>query len=84
MYRTILTSLLLAAAAFMLTACNSGRTTGGQDETNILGIVTYDNASFESTGPATFAVSTDELYSRQNFSGDKMTFLWGLVTLKDY
>ena len=53
-------------------------------EANVLGIVKRETGSYQPTGPSTFAVSTDELYARKNYRGSKTTFLWGLVTLKDY
>jgi len=74
----------LAAAALMFAGCDSGRATMAPKETNILGIAKYQNESYAATGPTSFAIHTDELYTRRNFSGDKATFLWGLVTIKDY
>jgi hypothetical protein len=32
----------------------------------------------------TVGATTDEFYSRRNDSGDRITFLWGAVTLTDY
>lgn len=71
-------------AAFFLTGCDKRQARLAPSETNLLGIATVERASYEPSGPATFAVSTDELYKRKNFSGDKYTLLWGLVTIKDY
>jgi outer membrane murein-binding lipoprotein Lpp len=71
-------------AAFVLSGCDSGRTQTGPKEVNVLGIAKYEKADYSPSNVSTFAVSTDELYTRRNFSGDKATFLWGLVTVKDY
>ena len=53
-------------------------------ETNILGIYKHVPESYAHTGPNTIAIHTDELYTRKEFSGDKTTFLWGFITIKDY
>jgi len=54
------------------------------EEANLLGFVKLEKESYEPTSSTTFAIHSDELYTRRNFSGDKHTFLWGLVTIKDY
>ena len=83
--RLKLVSLLaLAFAAFFLIGCDKGRSQMGPRETNLLGAVKVQNENYTPTGPNTVDVSTDELYRRKNFSGDKVTILWGLITLKDY
>lgn len=74
----------LIVASFVLSGCDTGRAQSGPKEVNVLGIAKYQKADYSPAGSTTFAVSTDELYSRRNFSGDKATFLWGLITLKDY
>jgi len=83
--RIKLVSLLaLSIAAFCLSGCDQGRAQMGQREANLLGIAKYQEDDFGPTGRDTFAIHTDELYSRKNFSGDRVSLLWGLVTLKDY
>lgn len=79
-----LSLFIVAAAALVLTGCDGGRAQMGPKEANLLGIVKHEQAAYTPTGADTFAVSTDELYTRRNFSGDKTTLLWGLITLKDY
>ena len=76
--------LLIATSAIVFTACDGGRAQLEKKEANLLGLATYEPESFQSATPATFAVSTDELYDRDNVSGDKVTLLWGLITLQDY
>jgi hypothetical protein len=80
----ILAFLSISFAALVLTGCDGGTAQMGPKETNVLGIVTVEKESYAPTYSTTFALSTDELYDRKNFSGDKVTLLWGLVTLKDY
>ena len=79
-----LTSLLVTAFVFSGCAGDTNKTTYGPKQSNFLGIVETEKANYTPTGPNTFAIHTDELTSRQNYSGDKTTFLWGLVTIKDY
>lgn len=55
-----------------------------KSEANVLGLVKYEDENYSPTGPDTIAISTDELYDRDNFEGKKVTLLWGLITLKDY
>lgn len=74
----------LVASAFVFTACDSGYSTMAPRETNVLGIIKHEPESYAHTSPNTIALNTDELYTRNEFSGDKTTFLWGLVTIKDY
>lgn len=79
-----LTSLLVTAFVFSGCAGDTNKTTYGPKQSNFLGIVKTEKANYTPTGPNRFAIHTDELTSRQNYSGDKTTFLWGLVTIKDY
>ena len=75
---------LVAALALIFSGCDGGRAQMEKTEANALGIVKYQDNNYSPTGPATIAVSTDELYDRDNFGGKKVTILWGLITLKDY
>jgi len=56
----------------------------GPRETNLLGVAKLERENYTPSGPNTFALHTSELYNRENFSGDKLTLLWGLITIKDY
>lgn len=80
----ILALLSLSFAALVFAGCDGGTAQMGPKETNVLGIAKVEKASYQPSSPATFAVSTDELYSRKNFQGDKVSLLWGLVTVKDF
>ena len=74
----------LIVSAFVVSACDSGYSAMAPKETNVLGIIKHEPESYLHTGPNTFAIQTDELYARKEFSGDKTSLLWGLVTIKDY
>jgi hypothetical protein len=82
----ILFIVALAGMSLFATGCKSTSSDSVYvpRETNILGIVKHQPQSYATVGTNTFHVSSDELYSRKNFSGNKTTFLWGLVTFTDY
>lgn len=80
----LVTLLALSIGAFCLAGCDKNQSSLAPRETNVLGIAKVERANYTPTRPTTFAVSTDELYKRKNFTGDKYTLLWGLVTIKDY
>ncbi len=80
----VLTSLAVTALVFTGCGGDTGKTAMGPKETNILGIYKHEEANYTSSRANTFAVHTDELTARANYSGDKTTLLWGFVTIKDY
>lgn len=80
----ILALLTLSSAALVFTGCDGGSAQMAPKDANVLGVAKVKKEDYSPTGPTTIAVSTDELYSRKNFDGTKATFLWGLVTVKDY
>ncbi len=51
---------------------------------NFLGIVKSEPANYTPSPSYSFALTPDELVPTNTYSGDKVTLLWGLVTLKDY
>ncbi|ADE55493.1 hypothetical protein [Coraliomargarita akajimensis] len=80
----VLTSLVATAFAFSGCAGDSNKTAMGPRHSNFLGIYKHSDSNYTPHGKATFAVATDELVARDNYSGDKTSLLWGLITLKDY
>lgn len=80
----ILALLSLAASAFVFSGCDGGKAQMAPEETNVFGLYTNVQESYAPTGPNTFKFTTDELYTRKNFSGDKTTLLWNLITIEDY
>jgi len=56
----------------------------GQVGSNFLGIVAKEEASFAVPSKTSFNLHTDELMRVYNPSGNKTTFLWGLITVNDY
>ena len=84
MHNKIIAILSISFSALIFTGCDRGTSQMGPKEANLLGIAKINKAHYQPSGPATFSLSTDELYTRKNFSGDQVSFLWGLITLKDY
>jgi hypothetical protein len=84
MIKKILSLVSLSIAALVFTGCDGGTAQMGPKEANALGIAKIEKDNYGATGNSTIAVSTDELYTRKNVGGDKVTLLWGLITLKDY
>ena len=84
MHTKIIAFLTISISALIFTGCNGGTAQMRPQEVNLLGVAKIKKAHYQPTGPATFSVSTDELYPRKNFSGDQLSLLWGLFTLKDY
>jgi len=83
MYSKVLTLAAVAAASFVFSGCGSNSSVADK-ETNILGIVKIEKEAYSPVKTTTIPVSTDELYTRYDYSGNKYTFLWGLITIKDY
>lgn len=51
---------------------------------NFLGIVTVESGSFAPNDQTTIGVNMREFSGRRITSGDRITLLWGAVTLTDY
>lgn len=83
------TPTLLAAAA-LLAGCttydtpNHGKAVAMEPSHNFLGIIKVESGSYASNNRATIQVRTDELYTRRTTSGDRITLLWGAITITDY
>ena len=84
MHNKIIAILSISISALIFTGCDRGTSQMGPKEANLLGVVKINKAHYLPSGHATFSLSTDELYTRKNFSGDQVSLLWGLITLKDY
>ena len=49
-----------------------------------MGAITHERKSYAPVEVGSLHLSSEEVISRQNFSGSKTTFLWGLFTFTDY
>ncbi|MEM9931899.1 MAG: hypothetical protein AAF840_19085 [Bacteroidota bacterium] len=83
--------LLTAVCLVALSGCNTGPTTAQRenmlkpnDNYNFFGIVSSQQGTFKEAGKTTAGVSVNDVTVRDNYSGDSVTLLWGLITLQDY
>tara|TARA_R100000027_G_scaffold63770_1_gene56745 strand:+ start:22713 stop:22982 length:270 start_codon:yes stop_codon:yes gene_type:complete len=86
-FALLLTALCLVA----LSGCNTGPTTAQRENMlnpnegyNFFGIVKSEQGTFKRPGLTTADVSVNDVTTRDNYSGDSVTLLWGLITLRDY
>jgi hypothetical protein len=82
-------TLTLLGALLLGTGCRTHdallvRGTPGEKTVNFAGIYTKTEKSFTTPGPGTIPVSSNDLAIRDNPSGNKHTFFWGLITYTDY
>jgi hypothetical protein len=75
---------ILALTALIFSGCSLNSTATGKKEVNLLGIIAAEQGSYEAVSPLTLNLASDELLTQKSYSGDKLTLLWGLVTLTDY
>jgi hypothetical protein len=79
---------LIASAA--LVGCttydtpNHGRNVSLEPSHNFLGIVKVESGSYAPSEKATVGANMREFSGRRITSGDRITLLWGAVTLTDY
>jgi len=76
--------LALATASFALTGCNTADETTAHQKSTVFGIYTYEPASYAATDPASMTVRTEDASGMELPSGDKTSFLWGLISIQDY
>jgi len=83
--------LLSATCLIVLSGCNTGPTTAQRENMlepnenyNFFGIVKSEKGTFKRPGVTTADISSDDVTTRDNYSGDSVTLLWGLITLRDY
>ncbi len=88
-----LTMKPLALATFLaagLVGCtnydtpNHGRNVAHEPMHNFLGIIKIEPGIYANNEKALNNVSTKQLYGRRADSGDRITLLWGAVTITDY
>lgn len=85
-------ALLLSAFCLVaLSGCNTGPTTAQRENMlqpnenyNFFGIVSSEQGTFKRSSMTSANVSSNDVTTRDNYSGDSVTLLWGLITLQDY
>jgi len=87
-----LIALLLMLAVSLFTGCSSTRSDSpyadayerANTRANFLGIVEYEQDSYEPPSPTSVTVRTSDVVACKNISGNKYTFFWNLLTFTDY
>jgi hypothetical protein len=51
---------------------------------NAAGALSHSRSSFEPVETGTIHLRSNEIWNRRDFSGDKTSALWGLITYTDY
>lgn len=85
-------SLALATlvAATGLVGCSSydtphhNRNVSLEPAHNFLGIIKVEPGAYSASERATIPLNMNEIITRRNNSGDRVTLLWGAITLTDY
>jgi hypothetical protein len=80
---TLITSAALVGCSTYDTP-NHGRNVTLEPAHNFLGLVKVESGSYAPNDHPTVGVNMREFYSRRITSGDRITLLWGAVTLTDY
>jgi hypothetical protein len=63
---------------------NYGRGVYVEPSHNFFGIVKVAPHNFTPVDPTTFPLSSSEISARRDFSGDRISFFWDLITFTDY
>ncbi len=80
---TLITSAALVGCTTYDTP-NHGRNVSMEPSHNFLGIVQVESGSFATNEQTTIGVNMREFSGRRITSGDRITLLWGAITLTDY
>ncbi len=74
--------VLFAVLLSVLSGCQTQR--GDRTYTNFLGIYERETNSYSQVPEATFALKKGDIDPGAEYSGDKVSLLWGLFTYYDY
>lgn len=82
---------MIALALLALSGCNTGPTTAQKErmlkpneDYNFFGIVKSEQGSFKKPALTSANISSSDVTTRDNFSGDSVSLFWGLITFQDY
>ena len=76
--------ILLFLFLFSFGCTTKKETPPPQAQTNVLGIVKTQPGSYAKLSPTSISVHTDELGVVEDYSGNKTSLLWGLLSVADY
>jgi hypothetical protein len=79
-----LTLASVALLAFASGCASRTTSTGGKETTVLGGAVTVAKDSFQPVPPTTVNADTSKIVGKNGPSGNKVSLLWGLITLHDY
>jgi uncharacterized protein YcfL len=72
-------------ASLLLTGCSAKKQTPPpQVQTNMLGVFKTQPASYAKLSPTSINLHTDDLSAVDDYSGNRTSLLWGLVTVASY
>lgn len=77
-------SLLLLAGCTTYDTPYHAKSVAAEPSHNFFGIVTTEPASYGYNAGTKINLSTTEISARRNTSGDRITLLWGTITISDY
>ena len=83
--KTVTSLIALICIALFATGCVRQRPNAYDipDKTNFLGIIEHEKATFSQTRSNTFTLKTDEVFSRDDYSGDRVKLFWGIIPIED-
>jgi hypothetical protein len=85
--KVTLLSLISALILVFGTGCASSQgQTGHQQQSgfNALGVVSYQQRAFAPPPVTSLHLKARDVANRSVYSGDRISFLWGLITIDDY
>lgn len=82
--KSLLTLAICAVAASLFAGCSTQKTRSGRNNSFLGGLVTYDTGSYAPVRNTTLEADATEFLGRVNPSGDRLTLLWGTLTVHDY
>ncbi|MFM8905981.1 MAG: hypothetical protein ACKOLZ_05650 [Verrucomicrobiota bacterium] len=77
-------SLLLLAGCTTYDTPYHAKSVAAEPSHNFFGIVTTEPASYGYNAGTKINLSTTEISARRNTTGDRITLLWGAITISDY
>lgn len=75
---------LCGTVLFVLAGCATHKTRAGRETTLLGGLAEVKTGSYEPVASTSADVDATKLVGRGNPSGDKISLLWGLITIHDY
>lgn len=83
--KQLILALIAAAATSLLSGCiSASHTANGKSHTDILGgMIVIEDAAFEKQPVSGLPLNTSYPSPGSDLSGDRVSFLWGLISYRD-